>query len=171
MIKITDVNGISKENSMNRIKTHLSIILTATLLGVLNPGDAYGTSPVDWVDPLIDTHASRWFYFNSASRPFGMVNLSPDTQTKGSWESGYLYGDKKIRCFSHIYAWQLSGIPVMPIAGEMMGHQGMDVYQSEFSHEDESVQWAHAARDGNARRSIEAKWIYHRALRQVAHGD
>jgi predicted alpha-1,2-mannosidase len=140
LIKITDVNGISKENSMNRIKTHLSIILTATLLGVLNPGDAYGTSPVDWVDPLIDTHASRWFYFNSASRPFGMVNLSPDTQTKGSWESGYLYGDKKIRCFSHIHAWQLSGIPVMPIAGEMTGHQGMDVYQSEFSHEDESVQ-------------------------------
>jgi predicted alpha-1,2-mannosidase len=99
-----------------------------------------GESPVDWVDPLIDTHESRWFYFNSASRPFGMVNLSPDTQTEGSWQSGYLYGDHTVRCFSHIHAWQLSGIPVMPIVGEMTGHQGMDVYQSEFSHDDEVVQ-------------------------------
>jgi putative alpha-1,2-mannosidase len=49
------------------------------------------------VNPQIDTHNSRWFYFNSACRPFGMVNLSPDTQTKGSWKSGYLYGDKHIR--------------------------------------------------------------------------
>jgi len=39
--------------------------------------------PVDWVDPLIDTHDSRWFYFSSASRPFGMVNQSPDTKTYG----------------------------------------------------------------------------------------
>ena len=77
-------------------------------------GSAGSKSPVDWVDPLIDTHQSRWFYFNSASRPFGLVNLSPDTQTRGSWKSGYLYGDKHIRCFSHIHAWQMSGIPVMP---------------------------------------------------------
>ena len=104
------------------------------------PQDLLGQSPVDWVDPLIDTHQSRWFYFNSASRPFGMVNLSPDTQTKGSWKSGYLYGDTAIRCFSHIHAWQLSGIAVMPITGEMTGHRGMDTYQSEFSHDDEVVQ-------------------------------
>ncbi|EMI47269.1 GH92 family glycosyl hydrolase [Rhodopirellula sp. SWK7] len=119
-------------------KTHTLII--ATLLGCLIPGGLFAQSPVDWVDPLIDTHESRWFYFNSASRPFGLVNLSPDTQTKGSWKSGYLYGDQSIRCFSHIHAWQLSGIPVMPIVGEMTGHQGMDVYQSEFSHDDETVE-------------------------------
>jgi putative alpha-1,2-mannosidase len=35
--------------------------------------------PADYVNPLIDTHKSRWFYFSSACRPFGMVNLSPDT--------------------------------------------------------------------------------------------
>jgi predicted alpha-1,2-mannosidase len=110
------------------------------LLGGLLPFNPVAGAPVDWVDPLIDTHESRWFYFNSASRPFGMVNLSPDTQTKGSWKSGYLYGDKHIRCFSHIHAWQLSGIPVMPITGEMTGHRGMDVYRSEFSHDDEVVQ-------------------------------
>lgn len=110
------------------------------VFALLTPSHALSASLVDWVDPLIDTHNSRWFYFNSASRPFGLVNLSPDTQTKGSWSSGYLYGDSHIRCFSHIHAWQLSGIPVLPIVGEMTGHQGMDVYQSEFSHEDEVVQ-------------------------------
>ncbi|NQV34255.1 MAG: glycoside hydrolase family 92 protein, partial [Phycisphaeraceae bacterium] len=115
------------------------IVMITTVLGCLLPTGLLAKSPVDWVDPLIDTHESRWFYFNSASRPFGMVNLSPDTQTKGSWKSGYLYGDKAIRCFSHIHAWQLSGIPVMPIVGEMTGHQGMDEYQSEFSHNKEKV--------------------------------
>ncbi|TWT67395.1 GH92 family glycosyl hydrolase [Allorhodopirellula solitaria] len=103
-------------------------------------GGLHGQSPVEWVNPLIDTHASRWFYFNSASRPFGLVNLSPDTNTDGTWDSGYLYDSEHIRCFSHIHAWQLSGIPVMPIVGEMTGHQGMDAYQSRFSHEDETVQ-------------------------------
>ena len=33
--------------------------------------------PVDLVYPLLDASNSRWFYFNSATRPFGMVNLSP----------------------------------------------------------------------------------------------
>ena len=36
-------------------------------------------SPAEYVNPFIDTHKSRWFFFSSASRPFGMVNLSPDT--------------------------------------------------------------------------------------------
>ncbi|EMI57573.1 GH92 family glycosyl hydrolase [Rhodopirellula sallentina] len=119
------------------IKTILQIAAAVTVLVV--PGSLHAKSPVDWVDPLIDTHESRWFYFNSACRPFGLVNLSPDTQTKGSWKSGYLYGDSSIRCFSHIHAWQLSGIPVLPTVGEMNGHQGMDAYQSEFSHDDEVV--------------------------------
>jgi len=41
-------------------------------------GGAEEKSPADWVNPLIDTHKSRWFFFSSACRPFGMVNLSPD---------------------------------------------------------------------------------------------
>ena len=99
-------------------------------------GNAQKT-PVDMVNPFIDTHNSRWFYFNSACRPFGMVNLSPDTDTKGSWSSGYLYDSKFIRCFSHIHAWQLAGVAVMPTTGEFKGNQGMDAYKSAFSHEGE----------------------------------
>ena len=95
--------------------------------------------PVDWVDPLIDTHKPRWIYFSSACRPFGMVNLSPDTNVEGDWGAGYVYGEKSIRCFSHIHDWQLAGIPVMPIVGRMNGHEGYEAYQSPFSHEKEIV--------------------------------
>jgi len=93
--------------------------------------------PADLVEPRSGTAASRWFFFNSACRPFGMVNLSPDTRTGGDWGNGYLYGDTSIRCFSHIHGWQLYGIAVMPFTGEPKGHLGMDAYQSEFSHDDE----------------------------------
>lgn len=95
---------------------------------------------LDWVDPTIGTINSRWFYFSSASRPFGMVNLSPDTDTAGTWDSGYLYGKLNIRCFSHVHCWQLAGVPVLPTTGPFKGHMGMDRYQSAFSHEAEIVQ-------------------------------
>jgi predicted alpha-1,2-mannosidase len=94
---------------------------------------------IDWVDPTIGTSNSRWFYFSSACRPFGMVNLSPDTDTVGTWDSGYLYGKLNIRCFSHVHAWQLAGIPVLPTTGPFKGHLGMDAYQAAFSHADEIV--------------------------------
>ncbi len=93
--------------------------------------------PVELVNPFIDTHNSRWFYFNSASRPFGMVNLSPDTNTDKTWSSGYLYDDKHIKCFSHVHAWQLAGVAVMPTIGTFKGHLGMNAYKSAFSHEGE----------------------------------
>jgi len=121
------------------MKLNLHTIVITAMLGFLIPRALCGQPPVDWVDPLIDTLNPRWFYFNSASRPFGMVNLSPDTRTKGSWKSGYHYRDKHIRCFSHIHGWQLSGIPVFPTTGPVKGHLGMDAYKSRFSHDDEIV--------------------------------
>ena len=106
---------------------------------VLGLSQVYAQKPLDYVNPFIDTHASRWFYFSSASRPFGMVNLSPDTWVKGSWNSGYLYDSLHVRCFSHIHAWQMSGIPVMPTTGEFKGHMGMEAYKSSFTHEKEEA--------------------------------
>ncbi|MEM6805568.1 MAG: GH92 family glycosyl hydrolase [Bacteroidota bacterium] len=96
-------------------------------------------APVDLVEPLVDAANSRWFFFNSATRPFGMVNLSPDMHIDGAWNSGYRYNQDSIRCFSHIHAWQLSGIPVLPTTGEFKGHRGADIYASSYSHEEEEV--------------------------------
>lgn len=76
--------------------------LAALILLVIATVPAWADrQPVDWVRPQIDTVKPRWFYFSSACRPFGMVNLSPDTQTKGDWNAGYRYNDDTIECFSH----------------------------------------------------------------------
>lgn len=96
-------------------------------------------TPVDLVYPQIDAANSRWFFFSSACRPFGMVNLSPDMLTSGSWGSGYRYHHDTVRCFSHIHGWQLSGIPVLPTTGKFKGHLGSDVYGSRYRHESERV--------------------------------
>jgi len=92
-------------------------------------------TPTDWVKPQIDTVNPRYFYFSSACRPFGMVNLSPDTQPDKTWKSGYRYYDEKIECFSHIHGWQIAGLPVMPITDK----GDLDNYASRFSHDDEIV--------------------------------
>ena len=112
-------------------KPTLFLILLTTVL--------YSQQPVDLVNPFIDSANSRWFFFTSASRPFGMVNLSPDMGTAGAWESGYRYNEKTINFFSHIHAWQLSGIPVMPTTGKIKAHLGPKKYGSAYSHDNETA--------------------------------
>jgi len=96
--------------------------------------------PVDYVDPLIDSANSRWIFFSSACRPFGMVNLSPDTDTKGWWNSSYCYNTDSICGFNHVHAWQLSGPSVMPITGPVELAAGSDFCRSKFGHESEIAQ-------------------------------
>ena len=92
---------------------------------------------VDLVEPMVDAAHSRFFYFSSASRPFGMVNLSPDMALKGTWNTGYRYNEDTIKVFSHIHCWELSGIPVLPTTGVFKGQLGPDNYGSSYSHQQE----------------------------------
>jgi predicted alpha-1,2-mannosidase len=101
---------------------------------------AIGEQPVDLVYPLLDSENSRWFFFSSACRPFGMVNLSPDTEIGGAWGSGYRYNTDTIKGFSHIHAWQLSGLSVMPVSlNESNTEEIFTDFYSGFSHETEKV--------------------------------
>lgn len=95
--------------------------------------------PADLVYPLLDSANSRWFYFDSASRPFGLVNLSPDTQVDGAWGSGYRYNELEIQGFSHVHAWQLAGLSVMPVVSDLPLKQLYEDYFSPFSHDSEIV--------------------------------
>ena len=96
--------------------------------------------PVDWVDCTIASADNpRWVLFASACRPFGMVSLSPDTVPKGTWNSGYHYDIEKIHGFSHIHAWQLAAIPVLPTTGQVDPTAGSDSYGSKFSHDTETI--------------------------------
>jgi predicted alpha-1,2-mannosidase len=96
-------------------------------------------SPANYVNPVIGTAQSRWYYFSSACRPFGMVSLSPDTSIGGDWLYGYIYGQTNIQCFSHVHCWQLYGVPVMPMTGELHAQDGLAATASPFSHDDEIV--------------------------------
>ena len=98
------------------------------------------TNFVDLVYPQLDSENSRWFFFSSATRPFGMVNLSPDTEIDGAWGSGYRYKTDTIKGFSHVHGWQISGLSVMPvtITSENKTAIFKDFY-SKFKHEAEKA--------------------------------
>jgi predicted alpha-1,2-mannosidase len=94
----------------------------------------------DKVYPLLDTENSRWFFFSSASRPFGMMNLSPDTGISGDWGGGYKYKTDTVKGYSHIHEWQMAGLSVMPVTVSegSKGNVFKDFY-SKFSHETEKI--------------------------------
>ncbi len=95
---------------------------------------------VNKVWPLLDTNNSRWFFFTSASRPFGMVNLSPDTEVDGAWGSGYCYNTDTVKGFSHVHAWQLAGPSIMPINPDLLDQNRLfQDYYSSFNHQTEKI--------------------------------
>jgi predicted alpha-1,2-mannosidase len=96
-----------------------------------------GNRPVDLVYPFLDTANSRWFFFSSACRPFGMVNLSPDTQIDGDWGTGYRYNTDTVKGFSHVHAWQLAALSVMPVNHGSKAQLIKNDYYSSFSHKSE----------------------------------
>lgn len=123
---------------------YLLFLLAASFITSCQPHqkeqDTSDLQPVELVYPLLDAANSRWFFFNSASRPFGMVNLSPDTQKEGTWGSGYRYDVDTIKGFSHIHAWQLAGVEVMPVAFDQDKLAGVFAdHSSPFDHDGEKV--------------------------------
>lgn len=105
-------------------------------------------TPFDFVDPFIGT-GGHGHTFPGATRPFGMVQLSPDTRLEG-WDgcSGYHYTDSIVYGFSHTH---LSGtgvsdygdILLMPYTGETVfnnGANGEEGYSSAFKKSTEKAQ-------------------------------
>ena len=103
------------------------------------------TSPVD---PFIGTQGDGHM-FPGAVYPFGMVQLSPDTQTvyfKESypWAAGYQYDDPTILGFSHTHFSgaghsDMGDVLTVPIAGDVRlepgdGAKPLSGYRSRFSH-------------------------------------
>ena len=77
------------------------------------PAAAERFDPTSLVDPFIGTQA-HGHTFPGATRPFGMVQLSPDTRLTG-WDgcSGYHYDDSVVYGFSHTH---LSGTGIADYA-------------------------------------------------------
>ncbi len=104
----------------------------------------------DFVNPFIGTDGHGHTY-PGASLPFGLIQLSPDTDIEGwDWCSGYHYSDTSMMGFSHTH---LSGTGIgdygdilfMPTTGELKTEPGSKKnpgsgYRSRFSHKNETAE-------------------------------
>src|SRR5690606_14233053 len=94
----------------------LTTFLFSGLIALAQPAHR---EPVDYVNPLIESVKSRYFFFNSACRPFGMVNLSPDNILEREWAPGYRYQENHIRGLTHVHDWGVGGLLLMPTSGKV----------------------------------------------------
>jgi predicted alpha-1,2-mannosidase len=113
------------------------------------------------VDPFIGTGPDG-HTFPGATVPFGMVQLSPDTQIRPfkqsyKWASGYRYEDTTILGFSHTHFSgsghsDLGDVLLQPISGDVRLEPG-DIdkpesgYRSRFSHQQERAEPGYYAVD------------------------
>jgi predicted alpha-1,2-mannosidase len=114
----------------------------------------HAANRTDSVDVFIGTGGDG-HTFPGATRPFGMVQLSPDTQVRHfrqsyPWAAGYRYEDDSILGFSHTHFSgaghsDLGDVLLMPTAGEVKLEPGyperpFSGYRSRFSHKDERAE-------------------------------
>lgn len=121
---------------------------------------AIAQRPADYVNPIIGTNGMG-HTFPGACSPFGLIQLSPDTDTiphnvNGKYQSkayeycaGYQYSDKTIVGFSHTHLSgtghsDLGDILIMPATGDLKLNPGLaenpdEGYRSRFDHSTEKV--------------------------------
>ncbi|SHE56718.1 GH92 family glycosyl hydrolase [Pedobacter caeni] len=78
--------------------------------------------PVDYVDVFMGTSNSRWMLGPYATMPYGMVQLGPDNQGANqgyNWMAGYEYAINSVDGFSHIHAWTMAGLRMMPSTADL----------------------------------------------------
>lgn len=131
------------------------------LIAVLPLTLAAQTDPAQFVNPLVGTQNMGHTY-PGATLPFGMVQLSPDTDTtryelNGSYNpevyrycAGYQYEDPTIVGFSHTHFSgtghsDLGDFLIMPTTGKLQLHAGSEDdpakgYRSAYSHENETAE-------------------------------
>ncbi|HVK22740.1 MAG TPA: glycoside hydrolase domain-containing protein [Actinokineospora sp.] len=113
---------------------------SAGLIGAATAAAQTTTDYVGLVDPWIEADRGRFFFFQSASNPFGLVKLRPDTSTNTLWGTGYKKNETNIKGFSHLHCWQISGVQVMPTTGagktKLSGDSG---WQSTVVHDSTEV--------------------------------
>ena len=129
----------------------LALLAAAPLIGAESAPNAAITK---LCDPFIGTKGNG-HTFPGAVVPFGMVQLSPDTQIRHfkesyPWAAGYQYGDTTILGFSHTHFSgaghsDLGDVLVTPIAGDVRLEPGdlekpLSGYRSRFSHDTERAE-------------------------------
>jgi predicted alpha-1,2-mannosidase len=140
-----------------RIKDFSRIVFAFLFLALIAPSSLHAADPADgasvlsMVDPFIGTGPDG-HTFPGAAVPFGMVQLSPDTQVRHfkqsyKWAAGYRYEDTTILGFSHTHFSgsghsDLGDLLMQPISGDVKMEPGEidkpgSGYRSRFSHQQE----------------------------------
>ena len=141
---------------MNRLKFSITLLLFFMLLF-----SAKAQRNIDFVNPMVGTR-SMGHTFPGACAPFGLVQLSPDTEMiphniDGVYQpdayrycAGYQYDDKTIVGFSHTHFngtghSDLGDVLIMPMTGEVKLDRGTaqdpdSGYRSRFSHQNEKAE-------------------------------
>lgn len=135
--------------------SHSTLVLLACLASAAVPVQAAAPgTPAAAVNVFIGTGGDG-HTFPGATRPFGMVQLSPDTQVRHfrqsyPWAAGYRYEDNSILGFSHTHFSgsghsDLGDVLLMPTSGETKLEPGyperpFSGYRSRFSHEQERAE-------------------------------
>ena len=131
------------------ITSIVSAPILALVAASLPAPPAMRTSPYDAVDPFIGT-GGEGHTFPGAAAPFGMVQLSPDTNTSCvirqcyKWAAGYRYEDTTIDGFSHTHFSgaghsDLGDFLIMPVSGQQVPLE-REAYRSRFDHKREKAQ-------------------------------
>ena len=165
-------------------RAHLAPLMVVALLASAIAGRAFAagapaaahpadTSAYAAVDPFIGT-GGEGHTFPGAVVPFGMIQLSPDTQIKPrteayAWAAGYRYEDHTIVGFSHTHFSgtghsDLGDVLLMPIAGVVRFERGAtdqpgSGYTSRFTHAGEIAEpgyYAVTLEDYNIRAELTA---------------
>lgn len=97
-----------------QISSYILILLTLPFTLI----SAKAKEPVDYVDMFIGTSNSRWMLGPYAQEPFGMVQLGPDNQGN-VWMGGYEYAINSVSGFSHLHAWTMGGLMIMPTTADL----------------------------------------------------
>lgn len=132
------------------MKKFIGLVLVAASMAFAQTSD-----PLRFVDPMIGT-GPEGHTFPGATAPFGMVQLSPDTQIRPfkqsyKWAAGYRYEDSTILGFSHTHFSgaghsDLGDVLLTPISGPEVPLEPGDPkkphsgYGSRFSHDEEHAE-------------------------------
>lgn len=79
--------------------------------------------PVDYVDIFVGTSNSRAMLGPYAAVPYGMVQLGADNQD-AHWMGGYEYSINNVKGFTHIHAWMMNGLMIMPSVQDLVTWEG-----------------------------------------------
>jgi predicted alpha-1,2-mannosidase len=130
-----------------------TLFVCGSLLSAQTAQTPAPNSPLSKVDPFIGTGPDG-HTFPGATVPFGMVQLSPDTQIRSfkqsyKWAAGYRYEDSTILGFSHTHFSgaghsDLGDVLLQPISGDVRLEPGeidkpLSGYRSRFSHDSEKA--------------------------------